>query len=157
MALVLSRQKLPVLDRTKMPPAELLQRGAYILAEARGGRPRLVLMASGSEVSLIVEAKRLLEEGSPSIPTRVVSFPSWELFEAQTRSYREEVLPPGLVARLAVEAAVSQGWERYLGPSGGFVGMGGFGASAPLADVMRGFGFTAENVARKAREILSGG
>ena len=155
MALALSRQKLPVLDRSVLAPAESLVRGAYVLSEARGGIPLLILMASGSEVSLILEAQKMLEEGEQPLPTRVVSFPSWELFEAQSIDYRDLVLPPGLAARFAVEAAVGQGWDRYVGPRGGFWGMRGFGASAPLEDLRKGFGFTAENVARRAREILS--
>ncbi len=155
-ALALSRQKLPVLDRGALPPADMLERGAYILAEALGGAPRIILMASGSEVPLILEAKKILEgEGDP-VPTRVVSFPSWELFEEQPRAYRDQVLPPERLARLAVEAAGGQGWERYVGPSGGTLGMTGFGASAPLEELMRRFGFTPENVARRAREILDG-
>ena len=155
-ALVLSRQKLPVLDRATLAPADLLARGAYVLAEARGGRPRLILMASGSEVKLVLEAKKILEEGPEGVPTRVVSFPSWELFEAQPQPYRESVLPPGTPARLAVEAAVSLGWDRYVGPTGGFRGMTRFGASAPLEDLMRGFGFTAGNIVESARNILAG-
>jgi len=155
-ALALSRQKLPVLDRSRLAPAESLERGAYVLSEARGGTPLLLLMASGSEVNLILEAQKILEDGAAHVATRVVSFPSWQLFEAQPRAYRESVLPPALGARLAVEAAVSQGWDRYVGPSGGFLGMTGFGASAPLEDLMKGFGFTPENVVACARAILSG-
>jgi transketolase len=155
-ALILSRQKLPVLDRSRHPAAESLRQGAYILSEARGGDPRLILMASGSEVSLILEAQKRLEEGPPPIPTRVVSFPSWELFESQPPEYRDQVLPRAVKARLAVEAAVGQGWERYLGDGGAFLGMTGFGASAPIQDLMEKFGFTADNVVRKAREIVLG-
>ncbi|HMC83206.1 MAG TPA: transketolase, partial [Candidatus Polarisedimenticolia bacterium] len=121
-ALALSRQKLPVLDRNVLAPAESLVRGAYVLSEARGGIPLLILMASGSEVSLILETQKMLEEGESPVPTRVVSFPSWELFEAQSTDYRDLVLPPGLAARFAVEAAVRQGWDRYVGPRGGFWG-----------------------------------
>ena len=153
-ALVLSRQKLPVLDRSSLPPAEMLESGAYVLSEARSGDPRLILMASGSEVPVILEAQRILEDGPDPVPTRVVSFPSWELFEKQPRAYRDGVLPPAVGARLAVEAAVGQGWERYVGPTGGIVGMTGFGASAPLEELMSRFGFTAENVVRRARQVL---
>jgi transketolase len=155
-ALALSRQKLPVLDRSVLPPAEWVERGAYVLSEARGGNPGLILMASGSEVSIILDAQRILETPPVPVPTRVVSFPSWELFEEQPREYRESVLPPGVGARLAVEAAQGQGWDRYVGPGGGIVGMTGFGASAPAEELMSRFGFTPENVARRARELLDG-
>jgi transketolase len=111
-------------------------------------------MASGSEVPVILEAQKILEDGPDPVPTRVVSFPSWELFEKQPRAYRDGVLPPAVGARLAVEAAVGQGWERYVGPTGGIVGMTGFGASAPLEELMSRFGFTAENVVRRARQVL---
>ena len=111
-------------------------------------------MASGSEVSVALEAQKLLENGERPVAARVVSFPSWQLFERQPREYRESVLPPRITSRLAVEAAVSMGWERYIGPAGAFVGMTRFGASAPLEDVMKQFGFTAENVARQAREVI---
>jgi len=153
-ALVFSRQKLPVIDRKCFPPASSLERGAYVLSEGRGGDPRVLLMASGSEVPLALDAQKLLEEGSQSIPTRVVSFPSWQLFERQPQEYRDQVLPPRISCRLAVEAGVSQGWDCYVGPEGAFMGMKGFGASAPLEDVMKHFGFTAENVAQRARELV---
>jgi transketolase len=133
-----------------------LARGAYVLSEAQGGNPRLILLASGSEVSLILEAKKLLETPPATIPTRVVSFPSWELFEEQPQAYRDSVLPPALGARLAVEAAAGQGWERYVGLRGGVVGMTRFGASAPIEELMSRFGFTPQDVARRAREILDG-
>jgi transketolase len=152
-ALILSRQKLPVLDRSVFPKAEALARGAYILSEAKGGDPRAVLMATGSEVTLALQAQKLLEGGDSPLPTRVVSFPSWQLFERQPAEYRDQVLPPSLTCRVAVEAGVSMGWERYLGLSGDFVGMKGFGASAPIEDLMKQFGFTAENVARRVREL----
>jgi transketolase len=156
-ALALSRQKLPVLDRSVFPPAENVGRGAYVLSEAHGGDPRLILMASGSEVAVVLEAQRILESPPVPVPTRVVSFPSWELFEEQPRQYRDSVLPPALGARLAVEAAQGQGWERYVGPNGGTVGMNRFGASAPIEELMSRFGFTPENVVRRARELLDGG
>ena len=152
-ALILSRQKLPVIDRIVFPKAEALERGAYILSEAKGGDPRAVLMATGSEVTLALQAQKLLEGGDSPLPTRVVSFPSWQLFERQPAEYRDQVLPPSLTCRVAVEAGVSMGWERYLGLSGDFVGMKGFGASAPIEDLMKQFGFTAENVARRVREL----
>jgi transketolase len=153
-ALALSRQKLPILDRSSLPSADLVRQGAYVLAEARGGDPRLILMASGSEVSLILKAQKILEGGSTPVPTRVVSFPSWELFGEQPREYRESVLPPALGARLAVEAALGQGWERFVGSKGDILAMTGFGASAPMEDLMARFGFTPENVALRARELL---
>ena len=151
-ALVLSRQKLPVLDRKRFPDAASVAKGAYILSEAKGGSPRAILMATGSEVSLALDAQKLLEEGDRPLPTRVVSFPSWQLFERQSAEYRESVLPRSVACRVAVEAAVSSGWERYLGDAGDFIGMTGFGASAPIEDLMKHFGFTAENVARRTRE-----
>ena len=154
-ALVFCRQKLPVLDRNRFPPAAMVEKGAYILSEARNAEPQLILMASGSEVSVALEAQKLLENGERPVAARVVSFPSWQLFERQPREYRESVLPPRITSRLAVEAAVSMGWERYIGPAGAFVGMTRFGASAPLEDVMKQFGFTAENVARQAREVIA--
>ena len=154
-ALILSRQKLPVLDRSIFPKAASLERGAYILSEAKGGDPRALLLATGSEVSLALEAQKLLESGAAPLPTRVVSFPSWQLFDRQPDEYRDRVLPPSLTCRVAVEAGVSLGWERYLGPSGVFVGMKGFGASAPIEDLMKQFGFTAENVAQRARELAA--
>jgi transketolase len=153
-ALVLSRQKLPILDRASFPPADMAGRGAYILSEAQGGEPRLILMASGSEVSLILAAQKILQESASPVPTRVVSFPSWELFEEQPGAYRESVLPSGVGTRLSVEAALGQGWERYVGPEGGIVGMTTFGASAPIEELMTRFGFTAENVARRALEVF---
>ena len=105
-------------------------------------------------IATILEAKKILDAGTKPIPTRVVSFPSWELFETQPRSYQESVLLPGVPVRIAVEAAVSQGWDRYLGSEGEFVGMNGFGASAPIADLMTRFGLTPENVVERARKIV---
>jgi transketolase len=154
-ALILSRQKLPVLDRSIFPKAASLERGAYILSEAKGGDPRALLLATGSEVSLALEAQKLLESGAAPLPTRVVSFPSWQLFDRQPDEYRDRVLPPSLTCRVAVEAGISLGWERYLGSSGAFVGMKGFGASAPIEDLMKQFGFTAENVAQRVRELAA--
>ncbi len=154
-ALVLTRQNVPTLDRDELTSAEGLFRGAYVLADAPGGRPRLVLMASGSEVHLIVEARRrLLERG---IRTRAVSVPSWELFDAQPPEYRDAVLPPDVPARLAVEAGSSQGWHRYVGDRGGVVGLDRFGTSAPGEAVMRECGFTVENVVERALELLGHG
>ncbi len=148
-ALALSRQNLPTLDRAKYGPAGGLRRGAYVLADAESGDPEVLLMASGSEVALCLEAfERLTAEG---VRARLVSVPSWELFERQDETYRSTVLPPAVVARVAVEQAVGQGWERYVGPGGAIVGMETFGASAPIKDVQRHFGFTVEDVVAAAR------
>jgi transketolase len=151
-ALLLSRQNLPVLDRTRMPPAAMLARGAYVLADSEGP-PQAVLMASGSEVHLALAARGIL--AAKGVRARVVSMPSWELFEAAPAEYREAVLAPRVAARVAVEAGVSMGWGRYVGPAGVVVGMAGFGASAPGGEVMARFGFTAENVAAKVIDALS--
>jgi len=152
-ALALSRQNLPTLDRELYGPASGLRNGAYVLADAEGGDPDLLLMASGSEVALCLEAhQRLTAEG---VSVRLVSVPSWELFERQDRDYRDGVLPPSVRARVAVEQAVRQGWERYVGDDGAIVGMASFGASAPLRDVQEHFGFTVENVVAAARAQLA--
>lgn len=151
-ALVLSRQNLPTLDRSKYAAATGLSRGAYVLADSGGGPPEVLLMASGSEVSLCVAAyEKLSGEG---IRARVVSMPSWELFDEQDTAYHDAVLPPGVTARVAVEAGVIQGWQQYLGPRGRFLGMSGFGASAPGGVLMKHFGFTAENVIALANEVM---
>jgi transketolase len=152
-ALALTRQKLPVLDRTKFPPADLLLRGAYILAEAERGHPRIILIATGSEVHLALEARGLLN--AQGIAARVVSMPSWELFDQQPDSYRDEVLPPAVTARLAIEAGSPQGWHRYVGSCGGVVGMTRYGASAPYHVLMKNFGFTADHVVSRAKELLT--
>ena len=151
-ALVLSRQDVPTLDRRRYAPADGLRRGAYVLADAPGAEPSLILIASGSEVGLIVEAGRLLE--ARKIPVRLVSMPSWELFEAQTPEYRESVLPSAVAARLAVEAGATQGWRRWVGDRGDVLGVDRFGASAPGETVLREYGFTAENVCARALALL---
>ncbi len=150
-ALLLSRQNLPVLDRLRLPPADMLARGAYVLADTEGP-PQAVLLASGSEVHLALAARELLAR--QAVGVRVVSMPSWELFEAAPAEYREAVLAPEVAARVAVEAGVSMGWERYVGAGGVVIGMSGFGASAPGAEVMHHFGFTAENVAAQVLRAL---
>jgi transketolase len=151
--LALTRQKLPTLDRTKFPPAELLLKGAYILADADQGHPRVILIATGSEVHLALEAwGRLADEG---IPARVVSMPSWELFERQPEAYRNEVLPPAVTARLAIETGSPHGWHRYVGLRGGVIGMTRFGASAPYQILLQQFGFTTEHVVSRAMELLA--
>jgi transketolase len=153
-ALVLSRQAIPIFDRTRYGAASGVARGAYVLAGTDGGRPELILLASGSEVSLCVEAfERLTTDG---VRVRVVSMPSWELFEQQTRSYRDDVLPPEVTARVSVEQASTFGWERYVGQTGTRLGMETFGASAPLKALQKKFGFTVERVVEAARAQLVG-
>jgi len=150
--LVLSRQPLPTLDRSKYAPAAGVARGAYVLAEAPGLDPEVILIASGSEVSLAVEAhEKLLAEG---IRSRVVSMPSWEVFDHQTEEYRDSVLPPKVKARVAVEQASTLGWERYVGASGCVVGMKTFGASAPLKELQRKFGFEPNQLVDAAKKQL---
>jgi transketolase len=153
--LVLSRQALPTLDRGKYAPAAGVARGAYVLAEAPGGNPEVILIASGSEISLAVQAhETLIAEG---IRSRVVSMPSWDIFDHQTQEYRDCVLPPGVAARVAVEQASTFGWERYVGACGRIIGMKTFGASAPLKELQRKFGFEPEHVVAAARELLGKG
>jgi len=150
--LVLSRQPLPTLDRTKYAPASGVARGAYVLADAPGGKPEVMLIASGSEVSLAVDAhEKLVAEG---IRSRVVSMPSWDIFEQQSQEYRDSVLPPQVTARVAVEQASTFGWERYVGGKGRTVGMHTFGASAPLKELQKHFGFEPEAVAQLARSLI---
>jgi len=152
-AIALSRQPLPVFDREKFNPASGLQKGAYVLADLGQGAPRLILIASGSEVELIVRAgEQLAAEG---IPVRLVSFPSWELFKAQDQAYRDSVLLPEVKARLMVEAGTSIGFEKWVGPEGDFVAMDRFGASAPNAVLFEKFGFNLNNVLEKSRALLA--
>jgi transketolase len=156
--LLLTRQALPTLDRTKYASAEGLQRGAYILADAPNGQPDVLLLATGSEVSLCIEAyEKLAAEG---IKARVVSMPSWEMFEyycSKHPDYRETVLPAAVTARVSVEQASTFGWERYIGTSGQALGMKTFGASAPLKELQKKFGFTVERVVEAARQQLQRG
>ena len=150
--LALSRQPLPTLDRSKYAPASGVARGAYVLADAPGGTPEIIFIASGSEVSLAVSAhETLLAEG---IRSRVVSMPSWDIFEHQTQDYRDSVLPPGVKARVAIEQASTFGWAQYVGESGRVIGMKTFGASAPLKELQRKFGFEPERVVAVAKELL---
>ena len=152
-SLALSRQALPTLDRTRYGSAAGLARGAYVLADAAAGAPRVILIGTGSEVRLCVETyEKLASEG---IGARVVSMPSWELFEAQDKAYRDSVLPPSVTARVAVEMGSPIGWDRYAGPTGTIIAMHGFGASAPIKDVTAHFGFTAEKVYEAARAQLA--
>jgi transketolase len=151
-ALALTRQKLPVIDREKYASAEGLAQGAYVLGDSAGKRPDVILIASGSEVSVALDAyEKLIAEG---VAARVVSMPSWDLFEKQSQSYKDEVLPPLTTARLAIEAAAPFGWERYVGLNGGVIGMSRFGASAPYKVLAEKFGFTADNVVRRAHQLL---
>ncbi|MEO8602438.1 MAG: transketolase [bacterium] len=151
--LVLSRQNLPTFDRTKYASAAGLAKGAYVLADAAGGKPDVLLLATGSEVSLCVTAyEQLTKEG---IKARVISLPSWELFEQQPQAYRDEVLPPSVTARVAVEQASTLGWAHYVGIDGAIIGMRTFGASAPLKDVQKKFGFEPENVVAAAKAQLA--
>jgi len=150
--LVLSRQKLPTFDRSRCAPAGGVARGAYVLAEAEQGEPQALLIGTGSEVQLCLEARATLaQEG---IRCRVVSMPSWELFELQDENYRNSVLPPELTVRVAVEQAATLGWERYVGHASNIIGMHTFGASAPLKALQTKFGFTPERVAARVRELL---
>jgi transketolase len=151
-AIALSRQPLPTFDRSKYASAEGLARGAYVMAEAPGGTPELILIASGSEVSLVIDAHATLT--AEGIRARVVSMPSWELFEHQPQSYRDSVLPPTVSARIAVEQGSVLGWDRYVGPAGRIIGMKTFGASAPLKELLRKFQFEPERVVASARELL---
>ena len=151
-ALVLTRQNVPTLDRSQLAPAEGLRQGAYVLADPPGGKPDIVLIGTGSEVSLVVAAKEKLAE--QKIQARVVSMPSWELFDQQPQAYREAVLPRSVRARLAVEAALPQGWHRYVGDGGDVVGVERFGASAPGSVVMEKFGFTVSHVVERATALV---
>jgi transketolase len=150
--LALTRQPLPTLDRAKYAPASGVARGAYVLAGAPAGDPEVIIIASGSEVTLAVDAhEKLVAEG---IRSRVVSMPSWDIFEHQTKEYRDSVLPPTVTARVAVEQASTFGWERYVGNSGRIIGMHTFGASAPLKELQRRFGFEPDRVIAVVKELL---
>jgi transketolase len=153
-ALVLTRQNVPVLDRSRYASAEGLRRGGYVLADPEGGDPEVILIATGSEVALAVAAhEQLISDG---IRSRVVSLPCWELFDRQDDGYRDSVLPPAIRARVSVEEASTVGWDRWVGPGGRMIGMHTFGSSAPLKDVQTKFGFTPDKVAEAAREVLTG-
>nr|MBA2546595.1 transketolase [Solirubrobacterales bacterium] len=155
-ALVLTRQDVPVIDRTKYASAEGARRGGYVIADVElddgAGDPDAILIATGSEVSLALEAhEKLIADG---VASRVVSLPCWELFDRQDQAYRDEVLPPAVTARVSVEEASTLGWHRYVGSEGKTVGMQTFGSSAPLKDVMTKFGFTPDKVAEAAKEMI---
>jgi len=152
-ALILTRQDVPTLDRAQFATADGLRRGAYVLADAPDGKPDIILIATGSEVSLIVAAGQKLTKSE--INVRIVSMPSWELFDAQPQSYRDSVFPPSARARLAVEAGVAQGWRKYVGDGGDVIGVDRFGASAPGKIMMREYGFTVENVCEHALKLTA--
>lgn len=151
-ALVLTRQNVPILDRTRLASADGLRRGAYVLSESEGKQPEIILIATGSEVSLILAAQQKLAERG--VAARVVSMPSWELFEAQDQQYRDSVLPPELRARLSVEAASPLGWREWVGDLGDIIGIDRFGASAPGDVVMREYGFNVDNVVDRALAVI---
>jgi transketolase len=154
-ALILTRQALPTLDRVKYAPASGVERGAYVLIDAIDGQPEVLLVATGSEVALCLQAyEQLTAEG---VKARVVSMPSWELFEQQSQEYRNSVLPPEITVRVAVEQASTLGWERYVGLHGQIIGMHTFGASAPLKALQQKFGFMPEHIVTVARAMLSSG
>jgi transketolase len=151
--LVLTRQPLPTLDRTRFAPASGVARGAYILADAHDRKPSVILIGTGSEVALCAEAyESLTREG---IAARVVSMPSWELFEQQDQAYRDSVLPPEATARVSVEQASVIGWDRYVGTNGAKIGMHTFGSSAPIKDLLKQFGFTPDKVVAAAKEQIA--
>ncbi|WP_190815924.1 transketolase-like TK C-terminal-containing protein [Saccharopolyspora pogona] len=152
-ALILSRQALPTFDRGRLGAASGVARGAYVLADVPSGEPEVILLATGSEVSLALAAHdKLTNEG---IASRLVSMPCWELFDRQPREYRDQVLPPAVTVRVTVEQASTLGWDRYVGASGAIVGMHTFGASAPLKQLLTKFGFTPERVSQVARELVA--
>jgi transketolase len=151
-AIVLARQALPTLDRSRYASADGVARGAYVLADSSDGSPEIVLIATGSEVSRAVEAHETLR--AEGVRSRVVSMPSWDIFEDQPQAYRDSVLPPQVTARIAIEQGSMLGWERYVGPAGKVVGMKTFGASAPLEELQRKFGFEPGRITGLAREML---
>jgi transketolase len=152
-ALVLTRQNLPTIDRTKYAGASGVTKGAYILADAKDGKPDVILMATGSEVDMALKAyEKLVAEG---VKARLVSMPSWEIFEHQPKEYRESVLPPAVTARVSVEQAGTLGWDKYVGPGGRIIGMHTFGASAPLKELQKKFGFEPEAIVAAAKEVIA--
>ena len=151
-ALALSRQSLPIIDRKQGPSADLTAKGAYILAEASKAQPDLIILATGSEVSLAVKAQKELE--TKGVATRVVSMPCWELFDQQPQAYKDEMLPPAIPARLAIEAASPFGWHKYVGDKGGIIGVETFGASAPDKILLEKYGFSLANVVEQALKLV---
>jgi transketolase len=155
-ALLLTRQNIPTYDRTKYPSAEELRKGAYIMSEAAGGKPDIIIIATGSEVAIALEAQATL--AAQGVAARVVNMPCWELFDEQPKEYRDQVLPPGVKARLAVEAGSPLGWHKYVGASGGIVGIENrYGSSAPYKTLAKEYGFTGENVVKQALAMLKKG
>jgi transketolase len=152
--LVLTRQSLPVLDQQSLAGAKGLLKGAYVLSKEQGDRPDMLLIGTGSEVHLLLDAQRELATRN-SIDARVVSMPSWELFRAQAKEYCDEVLPPGVTARLAVEAGSPQGWKEWVGDTGAVVGITRFGTSAPAPENFSHYGFSVENITTQARKLLT--
>jgi transketolase len=150
--LVLTRQKLPIFDQNALAPAKGLLKGAYVLSPEKGKRMDVILIATGSEVHLILEAQKALEK--KKINARVVSMPSWELFRLQPQSYRDEVLPPKIKNRISVEAAVTQGWHEFIGDNGKAIGINHFGASAPYQDLYNHFGLTVENIVATTKKLI---
>jgi transketolase len=151
--LILSRQALPTHDRSKYAAASGVAKGAYVFADASDGKPQVLLLASGSELSFCVDAYEQLK--AQGIKARVVSMPSWELFEHQSQEYRDSVIPPQIGARVSIEEAATFGWERYAGSTGRMIGMKTFGASAPLKELQKKFGFSTETIVTAAKEVLS--
>jgi transketolase len=151
-AMLFSRQKLPVFDQTALASADGLRKGAYTLIDAEDGQPEVILLATGSEVALALGAHAELRK--QNVRARVVSFPSWELFEAQPQEYRDSVLPPGVRARLSVEAGVSQGWHRWVGDAGDVISVDRYGASAPYKEIYKHFGLTVEDVVARALRLI---
>ena len=152
-ALVMSRQPLPTVDRSKYASAKGVAKGAYVLADAPDGHPKVILIGTGSEVALCMGVFETLE--AEGVGARVVSMPCWELFEMQDQEYRDSVLPPEVRARVTVEQASVMGWDRYAGASGSIIGMHSFGSSAPLKDLLTKFGFTPEKVLEAARHQIA--
>jgi len=152
-AIICSRQPLPTVDRTRYGAASLLAKGAYVLADAPDGKPSVILIGTGSEVSLCMAAREAM--AAEGIPARVVSMPSWELFDEQDQAWRDSVLPPSIAARVTVEEASPIGWERYAGRTGVVLGMRSFGMSAPISVVAEHFGFTVESVVEAAKQAIA--
>jgi len=150
--LALTRQAVPTLDRSVYANEIGLRKGAYVLADLGKGTPEIILIGTGSEVSLVVGAGEQLAREGHSV--RLVSFPSWELFKKEGKEYQEKVLPKGIKKRLVVEMASPMGWERWVGDEGKIIGIDHYGASAPLKDILNGFGFTVENVVKEAKKML---
>jgi transketolase len=151
--LVLSRQKLPVFDRNILAPADGVIKGAYVMSKEQGSKPDIILIATGSEVQLVLEAQHELT--NDSIDARVVSMPSWDLFRMQEQEYRDKVLPAGIKARLAVEAASPQGWCEWVGDQGKVIGISKFGSSSPYKEIYEHYGITVKNIVSTAKKMLS--